>query len=381
MLFLSKKVSIARSMIFSNKKRLAISLGAIAFTVLIMFMEMGFFNGINDSQSYLATLFNGDLVMMDHDSVHLNKYNKMDIIHLHQTLAFEEVDEVIPIYKGNVGMKNMETELSKIIFVLAFPPDSAPFKFPNFHLVKDVLKKQGRILFDKKSRKIYGKLEVGQDVEIKKTLYHIGGFIELGPNFSNDGTILMSDASWLKGRWHRGKDLIAYGLIRARPGTDIDALKKKIVSQITKDIIVLTPEELRRREVRYTIKAVPLGAVFGIGMIVGFTIGVIICYQILYNEIVDHMPQYATLQAMGFSDHFLKRTVVVEAVWLSILGFIPGLFGTFFIYCLIEFYTGIHMFLTPGRIVLILAITITMCVFAGLIAVKRVITADPAELY
>jgi putative ABC transport system permease protein len=191
----------------------------------------------------------------------------------------------------------------------------------------------------------------------------------------------MSDATWLRGRWGQESEKVAYGLLRARPGTDIPTLKQQMLDRLPKDIIVLTPEEIRKREVIHTIKAVPLGAIFGVGMVIGFIIGVIICYQILYNEITDHMPQYATLRAMGFTDRFLRKTVVQEALWLSVLGFIPGLAFGYLLYGIIEYYTGILMFLTVGRIALIFCFTIFMCAIGGLIAVRRVTSADPASLY
>jgi len=375
------RISIARKMLLHKKARLAMSLSAMAFTVVIMLMEMGFFNGINDSQARLATYFNADLVMMDMRSIHLNKYATMDRSRMMQAMGFEDVVEVVPVYKALVGMKNPQTGLTKVIFVMAFPPDSNPLGFPNGEQVGAALKKQGTVVFDTKSRRIFGKIELGQDIEISDRKYRVGGFVELGPNFSIDGTILMSDATWLRGRWDRESDRIAYGLLRTRAGSDIPALKQRILDRLPKDILVLTPEEMRRREVIHTIKAVPLGAIFGVGMVIGFVIGVIICYQILYNEITDHMPQYATLRAMGFSDRFLRKTVVQEALWLSALGFIPGLAFGYLLYAVIEYYTGILMFLTIGRIAVIFFFTIVMCTIGGLIAVKRVTSADPATLY
>ena len=381
MIFSTQRVSIAGKMLLHSKARLAMSLSAMAFTVVIMFMEMGFFNGINDSQARLASYFNADLVMMDRKSIHLNKYAKMDRSRMMQALGFEEVVQATPLYKGMVRMKNTDTDLSRIIFVMAFRPDDEPLKLPDYESVLQGLKKQGSVMFDRKSRRIYGTVEVGEDIEINERKHRVAGFVEMGPNFSVDGTILMSDATWLQGRWLQGADSMAYGLLRVRPGTDVQDLKRRILERLPKDIVVLTPEEIREREVRHTIKAVPLGAIFGIGMVIGFVIGVIICYQILYNEITDHLPQYATLRAMGFSDRFLKKTVVEEAMWLSLLGFLPGVACGWMLYTVIEHYTGILLFMTPGRIGLIFCFTVIMCVVGGLIAVRRVTTADPAELY
>lgn len=375
------RISIARRILLHQKRRLALSLLAMAFTVIIMFMELGFFNGINDSQSRLAPMFNADLVMMDKRSIHLNKFDKMDRARLQQALMFEEVRDVVPVFKGNVGLKNKKTKLTKVIFVLAFPPDSDPFRIPGYEEAGEELKKQGTVLFDRLSRKIYGEISKGQTVEINEIPFRVGGFVEMGPNFSIDGTILMSDSTWLRGRWTTGMDSIAYGLIRVREGANVQDLQRRILQTLPKDILVLTPEEMRRREVFHTIKAAPLGAIFGVGMVIGFIIGVIICYQILYNQITDHMSQYATLRAMGFTDRFLKNVVVQQAIWLSVLGFVPGLAAAYFLYLGLQDYTGILMFMTAGRILLVFSLTVFMCVVAGLIAVRKVIQADPAALY
>lgn len=381
MAFASTRVSIAVKMLLHNKVRLAMSLSAMAFTVVIMFMQMGFFNGINDSQSRLAGFFDADLVMMDNRSIHLNKYVQMDRSRMMQALGFEEVLEAIPLYKGLAAMKNPQTGMSNVIFVVAFPVESMPLKLSNREEVSSILKRQGTVVFDRKSRRIFGRIEAGRDIEINEQKYRVGGLVEIGPNFSIDGTVLMSDSTWHRGWWSEGPDRVDYGLLRVRPGTDIQALKSDLLDLLPKDVTILTPQEIRQREIIHTIKAVPLGAIFGVGMVIGFIIGVIICYQILYNEITDHLHQYATLRAMGFSNKFLRKSVVEEALWLSLLGFIPGVLCGHLLYVIIEYQTGILMYLTPLRVALIFSFTVAMCVIGGLIAVRRVTTVDPAELY
>ena len=64
---------------------------------------------------------------------------------------------------------------------------------------------------------------------------------------------------------------------------------------------------------------------FGVGSVLGFVVGVVICYQILYMDVMDHLPQFATLKAIGYRDGFLRRVVLQEALILSLAGFLPGL--------------------------------------------------------
>jgi putative ABC transport system permease protein len=43
--------------------------------------------------------------------------------------------------------------------------------------------------------------------------------------------------------------------------------------------------------------------------------------------------------------------------------------------------TGLLMFLNPFRIASILVLTVAMCMVAGAMAVRRILTADPAEVF
>lgn len=375
------KVHIAPSLLFYRKKRLALSVSAISIAVTIMFMQLGFFNGFNDSQAILPPHFNADLVIMDENRVHMNKWDNMSRARLGQAFAFSEVTDGFPLYLGTVGLKNVHTGMTRRIFVAAFPPDSNPFKVSLDRETRESLKRFGTVLFDLKSRPIYGVMEVGERVKINKRVYTIGGFFELGPNFSNDGMLMMSDDTWVNTVLGGMGDQISFGLLRVRPGTNIDSLKTVMQASLPSDTIVLTPEDMRVREIRYTIKASPIGAIFGIGLIIGFIIGIIICYQILYNEITDYLPQYATMKAIGYSNGFLTGVIVQEAALLSVVGFLPGLAGSYVLYRIIEEHTKIIMYFTAGRVIAILLLTVLMCIMAGSIVAKKINASDPADLF
>ena len=58
----------------------------------------------------------------------------------------------------------------------------------------------------------------------------------------------------------------------------------------------------------------------------GFAVGVVICYQILYTDVLDHLAEFATLKAMGYGDGYIRIVVIIEAWALSVLGFLPSVF-------------------------------------------------------
>jgi putative ABC transport system permease protein len=48
-------------------------------------------------------------------------------------------------------------------------------------------------------------------------------------------------------------------------------------------------------------KAQPSAFIFGLGVAMGFIVGIVIVYQILYTDVSDHLAEYATLKAMGYT--------------------------------------------------------------------------------
>lgn len=372
---------IAFRMLVHNKARCILALSAIAFAVLVLFMAIGFFNGLNDSQANIAAHLNADLVLLNKKTRSINNFRRIERARLYQALAFGEITEVVPVYEGQAGMVTPASGMGKRVGYRAFPVGSAPFLIDGQPLETDLLKEKGAILFDTLSRSIYGELRPGMAVEIFGMQHRVVGSVRMGPNFSQNGYVFMSDATYMAPRDPWVLDKISYGLLRAAKGTDIPALKHKLLAQLPDDVLIMTPEELRVREILFTTRTTPVGALLGIGLIVGFIIGIIICYQILFNEVTDHMPQFATLKAVGFSKRFLVAVVMTEALLLSIIGYLPGLLAGYLLYTVIEQTTRIIMIMTPGRGVSVFLLTIFMCCIAGFIAVRKVLSADPAELF
>jgi putative ABC transport system permease protein len=116
-------------------------------------------------------------------------------------------------------------------------------------------------------------------------------------------------------------------------------------------------------------------------MLAGLVIGTINCYQVLYNEITDHLRQFATLKAMGFPNHFLRRIILGQAIILSVAGFSSGAVFAWFADRYIAAQSMLPVGIGPGSCAVVCCFTIVMCMTAGLIAIRRVAVADPAALY
>lgn len=361
-----------------NPARLFAAFAGMAVAVVIMFVELGLLVGILDSQAMMADLVRGDLVVMSRGRTNLHKFNDFEPIRLSQIASLPGVAAAIPVYQSTAGLLNKDNDSVRRIIVLSFPAGTAPLKIGDAAEIARQLSTPQTVLFDRRSRPIFGTITAGQDVELDGTLYRVGGFVDIGPDIVNDGAVVMSEGAWLTRRPNARPIM---GVIQLREGADTAQTRQAIEAALPDDVSLFTPAEVRARENTFTLRTAPIGVLFGIGMLAGLVIGSITCYQILFNEIVDRMKQYAMLKAMGFSNGFLRRVILAQAILLSFGGFALGLAAAYSVYAYIarETALAVQISLTSGGIIFGLAAG--MSVAAGLIAVRRVSGADPAELY
>ncbi|MEO0849091.1 MAG: FtsX-like permease family protein [Cyanobacteria bacterium J06648_1] len=92
-------------------------------------------------------------------------------------------------------------------------------------------------------------------------------------------------------------------------------------------------------------------------------------------------PEYATLKAMGYRDRDLSLVVLQESLILAIMGFIPGYLASFGIYYLMTNFIELPVTMNPGIALRVFTLNILMCTISGAIAIKKLRTADPADIF
>ncbi|HKM52036.1 MAG TPA: FtsX-like permease family protein, partial [Isosphaeraceae bacterium] len=70
-----------------------------------------------------------------------------------------------------------------------------------------------------------------------------------------------------------------------------------------------------------------------------------------------------------------------QAIWLAIMGFLPGLVFSAALYRLLESATGLPLKMQPGWVLVVLLLTLVMCIVSAQLAVRKLFSVDPAELF
>ena len=209
----------------------------------------------------------------------------------------------------------------------------------------------------------------------------IVGLYQLGTGFGVDGSLVMSDETFLRLFSYRTRGLIDVGLIKLKPGVDPKQMKAKVARLLPPDVRVLTHAEYVEQETNYWTTYTPIGYIFKLGTLMAIFVGCIIVYQILYTDVSDHLPEYATLKAMGYGDRYLLKVVLQESLILSILGYFPGLLLTNLVYRVSRDVTLLPLHMTTTRAIVVYILTSLMFTFSAALVARRLRAADPAEIF
>lgn len=383
-----RRIPIAWLSLTHDRRRLAASLAGVTFAVLLMFIEMGFLNGVFDSQTSLVEVLEADLFIINRQKEDVLPATPFSRRRLEQARVVAGVADVNPLYleEFRAVYKSFTPERRGGVAVLGFRPEDPPFSLADIKRQADRLRLPDTALADENSRDLFGRLEEGVSAELNGRKVSLIGTFNLGPNFRTDCLLLMSDQNFFRyfpdpATGIPNPDRVEIGLIRLKRGFEKGAVKDALMRHLPSDVVVLDRTGFIERIKKFWRDLQPIGAVFGLGAAVGFLIGVAVCYQILYTDITDNIAQYATLKALGSHNSFLVGLVTRKAILLALGGFVCGLLLSGAIYDSLQTLSGIKMSLTIDRAVMVLMLSLLMCVISGLFAVRRALRLDPAELF
>lgn len=382
-----RRVPLAWLNLWDNPRRLLASLTGVAFAVVLMLLELGFLHVLYDSHTRVAELLNADLVMMHAHKEALVPCLPFPRRRLVQSRGCEGVEAAWPLYieEYGAGWKNAAGSEYPIL-VYGFDPDDPVLLIPEVIRQAPRLHRPDTVLLDRASRPVYGRLAPGIPAELSRQRVHVVGTFSLGPDFRVNGNVLVSDRTFFKlfadpRSPDSGASRVELGLIKVVRGADPRAVRSRLVAALPDDVRILTRQEFVEQIRTFWGTSKPVGYVFGLGTALGLLVGIGICYQILYSGILERLPQYATLRAIGYSKAFLVKTVFQEAVLLALLGFLPGLLISIGLYELLQAVSGLPMRVLPERVLLVLGLTVAMCTVSGALAARKALQSDPAEVF
>jgi putative ABC transport system permease protein len=376
-------VPFPRRSLVHRRLRTALAVAGIGFAVLFMFLQLGFRATVENTARALPSHLDGEILLVSPRFVDLRHPDGVPRERLYQALSDTEVVSAAPLFLRPTVWRTPDRKARCEMLALGVALDGAsPLSFPETTTLRQLLAQPDALLVDALTQPKCGPTAAGAvaDINDRRRVRAVGQF-RLGVGFLMDGAFVAGEPTYYELFGGHRLAQPQLGVVRLRPGARVEAVLDRLRRALPGDTRVLSRREFEAEQERFWLSDTAVGNMFTIGTLVGFMVGIVILYQILSTDIRNQLPQYATLKAMGYPDGRLGRFVLEQALLFGLLGYAPGFLLALAVYWSGRTATLLPLFMTTGRALGVLALTLAMCVAAGMLSARRLRTAEPADLF
>ncbi len=176
------------------------------------------------------------------------------------------------------------------------------------------------------------------------------------------------------------RNSITFILVKCKDGVDHASVAAGIDAIPT--LKAFTPQELERRNTEFIIAETGIGINFGITVMLGFIVGVIVSASIFYQFTVENLRNFAVLKAVGARSRLLIAMILLQAGIVAVVGFGIGV-GLAGIFSWGARRPGAELAAYfPWPLLIISFFAMLICVGAGsLLSLRRVLSLEPAVVF
>jgi putative ABC transport system permease protein len=388
-------------------------MAGVGFVVTMVLLQLGFLEAVRVTGTNLYDQLEFDVALISPRYEQLYDAGTFPAERLQQAAALETVVDAQPMHvalvtwrcppsplepkradAGAPGGKSTQVHPSagdprpvqrRELVAIGIDTQRNPFREPIRGRVEAAwaqLELDGRVLLSEQSHPDFGwwAWPAFRDWELNRGAVEVVGGFPLDRGFGADGAVLMSDLTFQRrcaSRWTRGLSL---GLLRVRPGTEGETVRR-LNEILPPDTLALSRDALRDREEDFWVNQTSTGKIFTSGVLVAMAVAVVVVYQVLSNDVRRHLPEYATLKAMGYTNRSLSGVVVVQALIYALGAFGPAVVLAYIAYRVTAALAQIPMRMTVSNLAIALAMAAAVSLLSALLSVGKLRTADPAELF
>ncbi|MCG8317168.1 MAG: FtsX-like permease family protein [Pseudomonadales bacterium] len=370
-----------------NRGRMAAALAGVAFANALVLVQLGILGALNGTIAIAYAPIQADIFVSSADANTLTDGSPLSRRVMFLALSDPHVAAASPLYLGQVGWTREDGSTADLN-VYGLPVEAVRFAGPLVQGALPTLALPNTALIDSGTRGADSERlsRVSPELPVRfeangQTMTATGNF-KLGSSFSADGALIVSDQTFLRLFSKRLSGTPTHLLIDVVEDADAEVVATRLARQLQVELVkVRTLAKAKANDLTYQTTERPTGVIFGFSVAMAVLVGLVIVYQVLSTDVVDHMAEYATFKAIGYPHHFFLGIVLEESIILGVIGFLPGLIMALGLYEVVANLTGLPIEMTLARAVLVFAGTVLACSASGIFAARRLRTADPAELF
>lgn len=384
-------ISIARKNLFSERLRLIISVGGVAFSTFLIMVLLGIYTGINVQITRFVNKTSADIWVMEEgarDMFHGSSLLTDDLKNpIERKIGSGRVYRLIvratqltPRKTNTYMTKRLREKFGKkedvpkaTILLIGYDTVSGvggPWKI----IAGKNTPGKREVIIDEMLAKNKN-LNVGDEVEILNEIFTVAG-ISTETNMIIQQMVFMDfsearDVFNFKGR-------VNYYLVSLDEAQNRLEVKERINNEIGR-VSAKTKKEFANLNAEM-VNETFMPIIFTI-VSIGFLVGTVVVGLTTYTATMEKMREYGILKAIGANNSLLYKIVFEQSLWTIIFGFICGSILTLLVSPIIHERTAISISLTPFVFFETFIASILMSIFASFIPIKKIAGMDPVMVF
>jgi putative ABC transport system permease protein len=382
-------IGIALKMLVGNRGKYWGMIVGVFFAALIITQQLSIFTGLmSRTFGFLVDTALPDIWVMDPKVQFIDDSKPLQDTQLFRTRGVEGVDWAVPLYKGQLRARQPDGSFQtcNVIGIDDATLIGGPVRMVVGRL-EDLRRADGVIVDEAGARGKLARpgpggprsvpLQVGDTLELNDHHAVVVGIARVTRTFQSQ-PVIYTTYSRATTFAPRERKLLSYVLVKAKPGVDVEDLKRRIGAAT--GLKALTRSEFSEVTVRYFLKNTGIPINFGIAVVLGFLVGCAIAGQTFYSFTADNIRYFGTLKAMGATNWLLLRMIIVQAALVGMIGYGLGVGVASFTSIISK--NSELAFRMPWQLLAISGTAVLLiCVVSAIFSVLKVMRLEPGIVF
>ncbi len=361
-----------------DKIRLAVTLTGVIFAVVLISVQIGIFIGFTRTISGVIDNSGADIWIASKGLKNFDIALPMDERKVYRTLSVPDVEKAAKFIVQFANWKKPRGG-QESIQIVGFETRSGlggPWNVIQGSL--GALDIEDTVFVDELYLDRLGLEGVGETAEINDRRARIAGMTRGIRSFTTSPFVFASFKNALQYSTV-AEDQTIYILVKAREGADLEDLKGRLAVAVG-DVDVFTTAEFSALTQHYWMFSTGAGVALLLAAGLGLVVGMVVVAQTLYATTMDHLPEFATLKAMGAPNSYIYRIITLQAALSAVVGYSAGM--ALSLAAARASRHGDALVLIPFEFAAAMfAVTLARCLGASFISINKVTRIDPLVVF
>lgn len=373
-------LSIALKMLFGDRTKYVTLVLGLAFATLLMNQQGAIFLGLLiRSTGPLQNVHQPDLWVTDPSTRFIAEFRSLADQKLSRVRSVPGVRWAEPLFTAYAVVEVNDGTFQRVQ-LMGLPRNSLVGRPPQMieGSLEDIRIPDAVIVEETALQRLAG-LKIGDELKLNDKRAVVAGICRAKKGFESNLVFYTTYENAMRFT-PVGRKNISYILVKAQEGADLSEVRTSI--NALGDVAAFTRMEMAWRTIDYIIKETGIGINFGITILLGFVVGLLLSAAVFYQFTIENLRHFAVLKALGARGATLVGMVLLQAMVVGVIGYGIGVgFASLFSILSREANSELDV-LFPWQLMLgSFVATIVCIVLASILSMRRVVAVAPARVF